>query len=116
MQDKEILIFIDSCDHLIDAAAAWIELVISKTADVSILTTSREPLRVQGERVHRLGGLEVPRQQGGETAVEAMRYAGVQLFIERAKACLGGYLLTDEDAPYVDWPRTCDGSPQASDQ
>jgi predicted ATPase len=68
---------------------------------VHILATSREPLRAEGERVHRLPPLDVPADPSEFTAAEALAYPAVQLFVERAAAVLDGFELTDTDAPIV---------------
>ncbi len=70
-------------------------------ARLRILATSREALRVQGERVFRLAPLELPEIAERLTATIAMRYPAVQLFVERAAMCLGEYSLTDADAAGV---------------
>ena len=56
---------------------------------VQILATSREPLRVEGEQVHRLPPLESPPASTGLTAAAALGFPAVQLFVERAAANLG---------------------------
>ncbi len=68
---------------------------------VQILATSREPLRVATEWVQRLPSLDVPPEGTVPTAAEIGRYPAVQLFIERASECLGGYELRDADARQV---------------
>ena len=79
-----------------------------------LLATSREPLRAEGERVHRLPPLETPARSAGLTAAAALAFPAVQLFVERAAASLGGFELGDEDAPLVaDICRRLDGIPLA---
>jgi predicted ATPase/DNA-binding winged helix-turn-helix (wHTH) protein len=101
LQDKQLLILVDSCDHMIDAVAPWAEHLALETPDVTILATSREPLRAQDEHVHRLSALDIPPSDTVQSSREVIRYAAVELFVERARACLGGYEISDEDAPYV---------------
>ena len=75
-----------------------------------ILTTSREPLRAEGESVYRLPPLELPPASVDLTANEALTYAAVQLFIERFPSSLGQFELRDTDAPIVaDICRRVDG-------
>ena len=57
LQDKDILIVLDGCEHLIEAAAILAEEILLSTRRTAILATSRESLRVKGERVHRLAPL-----------------------------------------------------------
>jgi predicted ATPase/DNA-binding winged helix-turn-helix (wHTH) protein len=98
---KDVLLILDCCEHVIDAAAATAEQLIAQGYGVNILATSREPLRAEGEWVHRLEPLQVPGAETHLTAESALRYSAVELFVERASAALGGYALTDEDAPAV---------------
>jgi DNA-binding winged helix-turn-helix (wHTH) protein len=100
LRDKAVLIVLDSCEHVIDAAASLAEAVLKAAPGVSILITSREPLRAEGESLHRLAALELPTDSilG---AGDALRYSAVQLFNERATAAADGFALTDADVPAV---------------
>ena len=92
---------LDNCEHVIDAAAGLAEAVLSGTSGVNILATSREPLGVPGERVHRLGPLNSPEPSPGLTATEAAAFPAVQLFVERVTAIVEDFALTDANAPLV---------------
>ncbi len=101
LQDKEVLLVLDSCEHMIEAAAELAEAAFKGAPRLHVLATSREPLRVEGERVQRLPPLALPAASAGLTAAEALAYPAIQLFVERAAACLGGFELSDADAPIV---------------
>lgn len=101
LRDKQMLLVLDSCERLIDAAAALAEQIFHRAPGVQILTTSREPLRAEGERVQRLLPLEVPPASAKITADEAMSFSAVQLFVERATASADGFRLSDADASVV---------------
>ncbi len=102
LRDRDTLIVLDNCEHVIESAALLAETIVRSTgARLRILATSREALRVQGERVFRLAPLELPEIAERLTATIAMRYPAVQLFVERAAMCLGEYSLTDADAAGV---------------
>jgi predicted ATPase/DNA-binding winged helix-turn-helix (wHTH) protein len=98
---RRILLVLDSCEHVIDAAAVLTERLYSDAPQVHLLTTSREALRARGEHVHLLAPLHCADDKDGLTAAEAMASPAVQLFMERASA--SGYTsgLTDADAPAV---------------
>ena len=114
LRDKRMLLVLDSCEHVIGTAAALAEQVLAGAPGVHILATSREPLRAKGERVHRLLSLELPPNSAGLTASEAVAFASVQLFVERAAANLDGFELNDADAPVVaDICRRLEGMPLA---
>jgi predicted ATPase/DNA-binding winged helix-turn-helix (wHTH) protein len=101
LRDNRTLLMLDNCEHVIDAAAALAAAVLSGTSGVNILATSREPLGVPGERVHRLGPLNSPEPSPGLTATEAAAFPAVQLFVERATAIVEDFALTDANAPLV---------------
>jgi predicted ATPase/DNA-binding winged helix-turn-helix (wHTH) protein len=101
LADKRMLLVLDNCEHVIEAVAALVADVRKAAPGVHILATSREPLRVEGERLHRLPPLSVPAGSTGLTAAEALGFPAVQLFVERAAAILDGFELSDADAPLV---------------
>ena len=114
LRDKRLLLIFDNCEHLIDSVALLLERVYWEAPGVHILATSREPLRVNGERVHRLSPLESPPAESDLTASEAGAFPAVQLFVARAAAGLQGFALEDSDAPVI--ARICrrlDGIPLA---
>jgi predicted ATPase/DNA-binding winged helix-turn-helix (wHTH) protein len=114
LRDKAALIVLDSCEHVIDAAAALAEAVLKGAPGVSILTTSREPLRAEGESLHRLAALELPSDPVDLAAGDALHYSAVQLFNERAMAAVDGFTLADADVPAVlEICRRLDGIPLA---
>ncbi|WGD50332.1 winged helix-turn-helix domain-containing protein [Bradyrhizobium sp. CB1650] len=101
LKDKEMLLLFDNCEHVLLAAAALAEEVLKGAPGVQVLSTSREPLRAEDERVQRLPPLETAPPGSALTAAEALRYPALQLFVERAAASADGYELRDEDVPVV---------------
>jgi predicted ATPase/DNA-binding winged helix-turn-helix (wHTH) protein len=99
--DRRVLLLLDNCEHVIDAAAALAEPVFSEAPQAHILVTSREALRVEGEHVHLLYPLDAPINDVGVTADEALAFPAVQLFMERAAAGGNRSELSDADAPIV---------------
>jgi predicted ATPase len=114
LRDKAALIVLDCCEHVVAAAATLAEAVLRVAPGVSILTTSREPLRAEGESLHRLAALELPSAAVALAADDALRYSAVQLFNERAIAAVDGFALADADVPAVlEICRRLDGIPLA---
>jgi predicted ATPase/DNA-binding winged helix-turn-helix (wHTH) protein len=114
LRDKKILLIFDNCEHIIEAAASLAERVFLAAPQVHILATSRESLRVQGERVHRLAPLSFPPDDVELTAAIALTFPAVQLFLERAEASGLRLDLNDEDAAIVaSICRKLDGVPLA---
>ncbi len=99
--ERRVLLVLDNCEHVIDAAAALAERVVSDAPRANILATSREALRVEGEHVHLLYPLDRPLDEVGLTASEALKFSAVQLFMERAAASGNRAELSDADAPVV---------------
>jgi len=60
LRDRRMLLVLDSCEHLIEAIAPLAERIFREAPEVHILATSREPLQVEGEQVHRLDPLTFP--------------------------------------------------------
>ncbi len=65
------------------------------------MTTSREPLRVHGEWVHRLPPLRYPERDAELTARECLAFSAVELLVERIAETVGGFTLTDREAPFA---------------
>jgi predicted ATPase/DNA-binding winged helix-turn-helix (wHTH) protein len=98
---KKMLVVLDSCEHVVAQAAALAEQILAGAPGIHILATSREPLRAEGERVHRLPPLEIPTDPTGLSASDALAYSSVQLFVERAAASVDGFQIGNEEAPIV---------------
>jgi predicted ATPase/DNA-binding winged helix-turn-helix (wHTH) protein len=100
-RDKRLLLVLDCCEHVIETSAAIAERLYKEAAQVHVLATSRESLRVEGEHVHRLPPLASPPDDTTITATDALAFPAVQLFVERANASSGQFELDDADAPLV---------------
>jgi predicted ATPase len=99
--DRRLLLVLDNCEHVIEAAATLAAAILRSTTGVGILATSREPLRVEGEHLQRLPPLSSGSPSNHLGAAEALAFPAVELFVERAAEPLGEFELTDEDAPVV---------------
>lgn len=115
LHDKRLLLVFDNCEHVIEEAAALAEAILKAAPGIHILATSREPLRADGEWVHRLAPLGLPDATEADlTAARALEFSAVELFVERAMAGPDGFGLSDADAAEV--ARLCrslDGIPLA---
>lgn len=85
---RHAVLLFDNCEHLLPAVAADVDRITAHLDDARILATSREPLRIRGERVHRLGGLECETRER-PTAEQARRFLAVELFATRASERAG---------------------------
>jgi predicted ATPase/DNA-binding winged helix-turn-helix (wHTH) protein len=110
---RRLLLILDNCEHMIFAAAKFTEVVLAACPNISVLATSREALAVPGEHVYETPLLSVP-PPGNVTAVQALEYSAVELFVARASSTLGRFTLTDSTAEMVaDICRKLDGMPLA---
>jgi predicted ATPase/DNA-binding CsgD family transcriptional regulator len=97
LADRNLLLILDTCEHLVDACAMFAEAVIARAPRVTMLATSREPLDVSGENACPVAPLPIPRRSdAGLPAGSA-----VELFIQRASAAVPGYAFTPDDLPQV---------------
>lgn len=114
LHGRQLLLVLDTCEHIIDAITGLAEDILKSAPEVHILATSREPLRAEGEWVHRLPALESPPASTTPGVAQALDYPAVRLFIERAKAGADTFQFDDADAPVVaDICRRLDGIPLA---
>jgi predicted ATPase/DNA-binding winged helix-turn-helix (wHTH) protein len=98
LRHRDMLLILDSCEHVIDGAAATIDRITAGAAEIRVLATSREPLQVRGERVRRLPGLATPPESRSISAREALEFPAVQLFVDRATERDETFSLSDTDA------------------
>lgn len=99
--DRELLLVLDNCEHLIKAVATCAQALLANAARVRILATSREPVRVAGEHVYRLPPLQTPPKASELSAAHALAFSAVELFVERAAGSFGAFVLSDENASEV---------------
>ena len=85
LDTKSLLLMLDNCEHVINAAASLAETLLHADLRVLILATSREPLKAEGEQVYPVPPLAVPAA-GDADLDTVLRSGAVRLFIERAQA------------------------------
>jgi predicted ATPase/class 3 adenylate cyclase len=101
IRDRSLLVLLDNFEQVMTAAEDVAEL-LRRCPHLAVVVTSREALRVRGERLFPVAPLSVPDGDLGRvTAKEAAQHAAVRLFVARAWEVRPGFLLTDDDAPAV---------------
>ncbi|HEY2538117.1 MAG TPA: winged helix-turn-helix domain-containing protein [Stellaceae bacterium] len=85
LADRRLLLVLDTCEHVIDAAAGMAEAVLRSGSAAQIIATSREPLRAEGEWAYPVPPLDVPAEDA-EAGDDPRQYGAVRLFIERVRA------------------------------
>ena len=114
LKNRELLLILDNCEHLLDAVAPLVDAILESCPHVHVLATSRQSLGVAGEFLHRLPSLSVPDASSIATADEARSHGATALFVERAMAADSRFALSDDTAPIVaDICRRLDGIPLA---
>jgi non-specific serine/threonine protein kinase len=81
---RSLLVLLDNCEHVIDACAKLADALLRGCPNLALLATSREPLGIDGERVHRVPSMEVPADGDGPEAIRASE--AVRLLEDRAAA------------------------------
>ncbi|MCP3398663.1 winged helix-turn-helix domain-containing protein [Bradyrhizobium sp. CCGB20] len=92
---RPLLLILDNCEHVVDTVAELAETIVSRCSGTTVLATSREALRIEGEHVYRVPALGVPPEARRESDA-ASAYTAVELFTTRAKA-LGSSFAFDEE-------------------
>jgi predicted ATPase/DNA-binding winged helix-turn-helix (wHTH) protein len=90
LSGKELLLVLDNCEHVIDAAAKMAEALLRANPAVHVIATSREPLKAEGEWINPVPPLAVPAAEGDDP----WRYSAVWLFVVRSRAS-GAYVSED---------------------
>jgi predicted ATPase/DNA-binding winged helix-turn-helix (wHTH) protein len=85
LADRRILLVLDTCEHVITAAATLVEAILETSSAPHVIATSREALRAGGEWVYPVQPLTAPL---GDVASDEdpLRYGAVQLFVLRGRA------------------------------
>ena len=99
--DRQMLVVLDNCEHLLDASAALVNALLATAAGLTLLTTSREPIGVAGELSWRVPSLPLADK-------------AIELFIDRAYRARSDFTAGEENAATVtEICRRLDGVPLA---
>ncbi len=113
---RSLVLVLDNCEHLLAACAQLVVALLSGSAGVTVLATSREPLHVDGEYTFRVPSLALPRPPGLDPPdlVELGSLSSVKLFVARAAQVRPGFVLdTDNVEGVAELCRRLDGMPLA---
>jgi predicted ATPase/class 3 adenylate cyclase len=113
LREKELLLVVDNCEHLVDACAQLVEQLLHACPGLKIAASSREALGIAGETVYRVPSLSLPDPAFLTRAILAQSES-VQLFVERASAANPRFALNDHNASAIaQICRRLDGIPLA---
>uniref|UniRef100_UPI00356643FA ATP-binding protein n=1 Tax=Nocardioides sp. TaxID=35761 RepID=UPI00356643FA len=112
LEPRRMLLLVDNCEHLVDAAAGLVDHVLGRCPDVTVLATSREALAVPDEMQIAVGPLPVPPEE--TPAAQVLQFPACQLFVERARLVRPGTVYGDRELLAVGRiARALDGIPLA---
>jgi predicted ATPase/class 3 adenylate cyclase len=108
LKSLDVLLVLDNAEHLIDEVARLANAIATGAPNVRLLVTSQVVLKVERERLFRLGPLAIP--EPGTSAHNAMEYGAIELFVDQAQAADPRFRLTDENvASVIELCRHLDG-------
>lgn len=108
LRSRRALVVLDNCEHVLDACAQLCSALLSGCPDVSLLATSREPIKVEGETSWRVPSLSVP------SGLASPEWDAVRLFLDRAQHARPDFVLTPANARAIgEICRRSDGIPLA---
>jgi predicted ATPase/DNA-binding CsgD family transcriptional regulator len=111
LRDRPAVLVIDNCEHVIDAAATFIDELLLALPGLTVLATSRRPLELDGERVFAVPPLSAEPVSG--TTADALPDA-VSLLVARARAADAAFVFGPQDAEAAaELCRALDGLPLA---
>jgi predicted ATPase/class 3 adenylate cyclase len=99
LKSLDVLLVLDNAEHLIDEVARLANTIMTGAPGVRLLVTSQVVLKVERERVFRLGPLATP--EVGTSAHDATQYGAIALFVDRAQAADPRFRVTDENVGTV---------------
>ncbi len=96
LQDRRVLLVIDNCEHVTEAASELADAVLAGCPEVTVLATSHQPLGVDGETCWRVPSLSLPLQDRGPAGVTGLGASEAeQLFTDRAAHVRPGFVADD---------------------
>lgn len=101
LQKKTVLLIFDNCEHLLDACAAFISALLARSSDLKVVATSRERLDIDGEIVHSLPMLPVPRTPQKMLLEDLHSYAAMELFVAEARNADSDFKVTEANVAKI---------------
>jgi predicted ATPase/class 3 adenylate cyclase len=98
---RRALVLLDNCEHVLEPCRQLALALLHGCPDVTVVTTSREPLGVGGETTWRVPSLSLPPERAPEALQSLGHSDAVRLFVERAVKVRPNFAVTNDSAPYV---------------
>lgn len=100
LRSRRMLLVLDNFEHVLDAGPDVAELVDACPL-VTVMVTSRAPLRLGRERVYPVSTLEHPDPRGHRSTADLVRFPAVALFVERARSRAPEFAVADTNAASI---------------
>lgn len=98
LREKQVLLILDNCEHLIDACAEIADAILRSCPQAYILASSREALGVEGEAPFYVPSLSYP-EPGKYSGIQSLEsYQSVKLFLDRARLVFPEFIITEDNA------------------
>ena len=101
LHDKDVLILLDNCEHLLESTARMVNRLLQAAPGLRILASSREALGITGEVAYRVPSLTIPDPLAVPSSRSLQGSDSVKLFLDRAAAASPAFTLSDENAPAI---------------
>jgi predicted ATPase len=101
LRGKKTLILLDNCEHLIEASARVVNVLLRAAPLLKILASSHEALRVKGELAYPVPTLSLPDPKHLPEVEQLTQYEAVRLFIDRVSLVSPDFDLTINNAPAI---------------
>lgn len=101
LREKEILLILDNCEHLIAECAGIVESLLQNCPGIKIIVTSRESLHIPGEYIYQVPTLSLPDSKGNSSVESLIEYESVRLFLERVTSVQHGFKITNSNAHII---------------
>jgi len=99
LRNRQLLLVLDNCEHVLSAVADLAATLLRGAKGLRIVATSREPIRLAGERVCHVPSLTIPPSPGEPATL--LNYESVRLFVQRAQAVNHDFEITSENATVI---------------
>lgn len=97
LRDKELLLFLDNCEHVLPGTVDLVDRVLATSPGVRILTTSREPLNMAGETIYPVPPLAMPSMEDEHSTQDLEHFESVAFLVDRARNVVGDFAITPEN-------------------
>ena len=101
LHEKQTLIVLDNCEHLVSASAEVANTLLNAAPKLKILASSREALGVKGEMSYPVPSLSLPDIKHLPVFEQLSRYEAVRLFIDRALLVAPHFVVDKDNAPHI---------------